>query len=395
MGYLSIDPPRSRDLVRLVVDLSSKVEAIRSLIFEAETLAEVSVDAMARLDEIDSTFLGLARAVTTATDRADAFRLTDWCRIADCRIANWWSPETTSTSPHASSPRLSAWPGTAWNEVHQQASHNSYAVDGGIAKLYEHGIRTFELDIHRGRPTEFFNKTHLIDAPWPLGSLLTVLDHLTDGGGAVDDWLVYHHSADTDSEYEYLRDGLRAIDALPGLDPITLFMDNKDGFGGPHTSVQLNEVLGDGLGTKLFKPQDLIDRAPGATDLHEAIEIAGWPTVDELEGRVIVVLTDHVDDYEIDGASAFVAATPTFTRDRFGLLRHVPDADVVFYNADASHVTPEQIIAIQAGGSLLRTYNGDRCPSSAMPSVEPNYTAVDHEFPQPMCPPHVATSVRC
>ena len=293
MGYLGIDIGRARDLAGLFVELGGRVAQIQSLITQAETLGEIPTGASVHLDEIDRTYVGLARAIDTAANRAEAFR-----------FPAWWRSEA-NVSSYSTPPRWDAASRTAWNDVHQQANHNSYDVDGGISELYQHGLRAFELDIHRGAPTDFLRA-----AQWPTGPFLTYLDHRSNGGGAADDWLVYHHSADTESEYRFLSHGLRAVAALQSSDPITVFVDNKDGFGGTHTPARLNELLAEELGATLFTPQDLLERAPGADSLRQAINVAGWPTTRELEGRVIVVLTEDVDGYRIEGASAFVSVEP-------------------------------------------------------------------------------------
>jgi hypothetical protein len=50
---------------------------------------------------------------------------------------------------HRVGPLWDASANSQWSEVHQTPSHNSYAVVGGVDTLFDQGLRTFELDIHR------------------------------------------------------------------------------------------------------------------------------------------------------------------------------------------------------------------------------------------------------
>jgi len=132
-----------------------------------------------------------------------------------------------------------------------------------------------------------------------------------------------------------------------------LFLDLKDDFAGTHNAAALDELLVDSLGDRLFVPQDLLDRAPGARSLHAAIDTAGWPTVDELEGRVLVVLTGKADGYLSPSPQAFLTADAAAGH----------DPDFAFFNAKASRVSSEDLDELLMAGSIVRTWGNHECPN--------------------------------
>lgn len=366
MSYLGIDVARAADLATALRQAGDRVGPIRRLVAEAETLAEVTAGIDGRLDEVETVFTTMAAAIRVATRTAAAFRLP--LHVAG-KVRGVVSP-----------PRWNAHPAMRWSDVFQESSHNSFVVDGGIGELFVAGVRSFELDIHRGAPTDFFSSV-----PWPFAPLAIYADHRSHGGGEPGDWQVYHHSGDTTSEYEYLSVGLAEIASLDSADPLTIFLDNKDPLGGVHSSTQLDRLLREQLGDRLFTPTDLMASARGAMTLTEAIEQAGWPTVDQLQGRVMVVLTDDVGGYDPIGGAAFVASKPRFVEGPTGRLQHLADPNVVIYNQAESNLSAEQLELIQSGGSLARTYFGERCEHPWSAESAPNFRAVDHSFPEAGC----------
>ncbi|MDR6289624.1 MULTISPECIES: Ca2+-dependent phosphoinositide-specific phospholipase C [Inquilinus] len=96
----------------------------------------------------------------------------------------------------------------------------------------------------------------------------------------------------------FLRDCLADIrawsDAHPGHLPITLQLDLKPGdlvFGGWDSSAKtaLDSTIAQELGAKVYQPEAL--RAfTGYASLREGVYRAGWPSIDALRGRVIVLM---------------------------------------------------------------------------------------------------------
>ena len=167
---------------------------------------------------------------------------------------------------------------------------------------------------------------------------------------------------------------------LDTSDPLTIFVDNKDQFGDAHTARQFDLVLDRQLGERLYAPAELLSRAPQARTLSEAVQLAGWPTVAELNGRVMVVLTDNLDGYNSMSSRAFIAPAPVLQGSTDDII-HMSDPDVVFYNANGHRVDSADIEAVQSGNSVIRTYFNPRCASATTePSLTaPNYRAVDVE----------------
>ncbi len=156
----------------------------------------------------------------------------------------------------------------------QKSVHNAYDRRESIhAQLAEHGFRSVELDIHESR----------------LGI-----------GAKARDWWVFHVDLPgfDDSSCDTLSECLGEIDAFrseaPQHDVLTLFIDLKDAFGREsHGPRELDALMRAAFPAgSLYEPRDLLARCPEAAGLREAVTgDCGWPTLGELRGRVLVVLT--------------------------------------------------------------------------------------------------------
>jgi hypothetical protein len=66
--------------------------------------------------------------------------------------------------------------------------------------------------------------------------------------------------------------------------------DHLDSAGGPHDLQKLEAAFGSILGdSPIFKPAEMLSRCSGASNLHQAVQRCGWPTVDELKGKFLIV----------------------------------------------------------------------------------------------------------
>lgn len=162
------------------------------------------------------------------------------------------------------------------NQIQIKGTHNSYHQQPLIAwhashkythlplteQLEKRGIRAFELDVHR--PTS----------------------------GA--DLQVYHIAAvDSKTSCSKFKDCLRELknwsDQHPQHVTIFVWIEIKDGTGGPkfadfnRVDEEIREVLGD----RLITPDDLQRRHE---TLQTAIQMDGWPTVEESRGKFIFML---------------------------------------------------------------------------------------------------------
>lgn len=373
MAYYGIDLERARDLATALRRVQADVGPIEQFIIDGELLADMPTGCGAELERIGTGAARSAGEIEVALTIVEGFRL-------------GLSPFAAPPASGHRGPSATRWDvdvdlDQRWNDVHQVASHNTYRVPGGIAALHHVGIRSFELDIHRGAPTGVLRHV----APW--SGVQTIAAIATDAvdhrGGIPGDWRVYHDSTNTASEYLHLRDGFDALASVQGTEPVTVFVDNKDRFGGGHTGEVFDELLEQSFGDRLFGPAELRARAPQAGTLREAVEHAGWPTVAELDGRVIVVLTDEIGGYDRRDGRAFVAPPASFV-DGVDGMRHLPEDDAIFYNADARRVGPAEFAAVHTTGSVIRTYFGPLCAGDAV-GPQPNYRAVDVLPRQPAC----------
>lgn len=173
------------------------------------------------------------------------------------------------------------------------ATHNAYWVDrqargdlfaSGVSErlldqLAFEGVRSLELDLHRdlAQPGEF---------------------------------RVYH-TVPGNSLCDSLRDCLGELRSFqwsaPRHDPITLVLELKElfaaNFTAEHRAEDLDRVLREELAGVLFAPADLLARCPGDATLAGCVARAGWPSQDDLRGRVLVALLGNWDEI---GAQATV-----------------------------------------------------------------------------------------
>lgn len=334
MPYLMINAQAAHAVASGLAGATSVVDDVRSQVLVAASLAQVEIAAIDVLVGLEDLLRSTGAQLLAATGAALSFEL----------------------------PAIAASPSTPWNHVEQLASHNSYAHPGAIDDLYARGVRTFELDVHRGDPTDF---APTIESP---GSWVgrVIADAVGHGGDRPDDWRIYHHSLDTTSGYSWFSEGLATIAALPATDPITVFVDNKDRFADGHSADAFDAALAAQLGSRLYRPQDLLARSPGAATLREAVDHAGWPTVADLQGRVMVVVTDEVAAYElrpITTQTAFVASPPTRS-----------NADnTIFFNVGGWRVTADAVEDLRRAGGVVRVFG------RTSELVSPNFRAVDFE----------------
>ena len=211
-----------------------------------------------------------------------------------------------------------------YNEVFRKATHNSYWVNASSATadtaaagpqqrildqaLFEH-TRGFELDIHYklGHPGEFD---------------------------------VYHTDNQDNSTCYSLEDCLelmRRIDyVLPNHDPINFIVEFKEIglplfgnlWGQDHHPEDLDRVLWERLGSRIYTPREFLERCPAGYSLRDCARDYGWPTVDELRGRYIV---NVIGNYRDNAASYnhYTDDAPITSRAAFPLrsvLDHNDDA---------------------------------------------------------------------
>lgn len=182
------------------------------------------------------------------------------------------APRELPALARASSPRL--------DEVAVLATHNSYWVDrhargdlfaSGVSQrltdqLAFNHVRSLELDIHR-------------------------------------DLRVYH-TVPGNSLCVTLRDCLAEVRAftwaVPDHHPLILILELKElfapNFTAEHRPEDLDETLRDELRAALYTPADLLARCPGDTTLSACVARAGWPSVAELRGRILVTLLGNWDE---------------------------------------------------------------------------------------------------
>jgi len=239
-----------------------------------------------------------------------------------------------------------------YGDVQQKSSHNSYQRDESILEQFANqNITSFELDIHNGDP----------------GLNLSGENYAENG-----DFYVYHDSSvnfgnmGSESRYPHLSNGLADIFNInyqnPNHDVITLHIDVKDvldsdvGLGPEDLDRRLRLQLGD----MLYTPDSLMS-ATGADTLAGAFNAnGGMPSLNELEGRVMIVLTgkpDELASYKgLENPVAFISQNPNFEDGNF-----VPDPNAVFYNIPIGDI--DQAEQILDDDYILRAYGANDAES--------------------------------
>ena len=215
-----------------------------------------------------------------------------------------------------------------YNDVRQKSVHNAFQRSEGIYdQVLYWRVRSLEVDIHSsGHPF----------AACP-----------------DDDWLVFHGWTDPLSNVltldEFLQICAGVQHTIPDHEVITLFVDIKDGFPASTSSdrswARFDALLDRHLGAALYRPADLLGRA-GAATLRDAVQGTGWPTLSELRGKFLVVLTGS------ETQLAHYIVSPDTAEDRSAFLSRgitAPgdigaDDDIVFFNMDNDHVALANVV---------------------------------------------------
>ncbi len=177
-------------------------------------------------------------------------------------------------------------PETRYNHVQQISTHNAYDIDSIKPSLWnqaEAGVRSFEFDIHKGKT--FPGIGNYPHSEWGVY-------HTTDWG----------HGGEHCSLLSLCLSQLREWhDSHPFHEVITVWLQIDDWETGGHKPVDLdNNRLARDLPGMIFRPQDILAKCPNTRTLTDAINRCGWPKLEELRGKFIVVLmgsNDNEEDY--------------------------------------------------------------------------------------------------
>lgn len=227
--------------------------------------------------------------------------------------------------------------GVRYNQVQQKSSHNSYErAEALIDQLTFHRVRSIELDIHNGKGRQ------------------DVRDN---------DWFVYHDRLDRKTTCNRLSDCLDELgafhDANPDHEVVTVFIDLKNDWQPGRMAENLDDQLTRPrhMGrSAILTPSDLrgLCTRPSNVDLLTAVTgDCAWPTLDQLRGKFIFVLTggtDRLDAYYPDGGDVAFIAPEVDDIDPAALR-----TDVIFYN----HKDPDADLAKKVfdAGLVLRLYD--------------------------------------
>ncbi len=234
-----------------------------------------------------------------------------------------------------------------YNDVYQKSAHNAYYhYEGLVDMLLYHRIRSVELDLH------------------PTGEGTWGIYHNT----SVEKW---HSSCTT------LKGCLSQLkvfhDAVPEHEVVTVWLDMKRNIFGKTAWVsgngpgELKSALYGAIGAEnIFTVENLIERGDMAFTAREALADAGWPSLKELRGKFMFVLTGYSDDlqaYMSNGAVAFAAPEISEAEE----MDNFPNA--VFFNFNGSNEATKDV---RARGFVSRTYKLISSESFWNSSIENN-----------------------
>lgn len=249
-----------------------------------------------------------------------------------------------------------------YQETFQPTCHNCYE----IAIAAKMGARTFKEVLDQVKNVE-------IDI-WDTKDAVT--------GGKDGEWYVRHgpgtlfqsgndnnctgNGQGTNNLGACLTDIKQWSDAHPGHDPITLFLDKKQGWSRASSKrrpINLDQLVESILGNKLYKPASL---KAGYQSLRDAARNRAWPAMSALAGKVIIALTgsslsEYVNDRR-DAAALFVAAATSNTNDINGTpsgFTNETAAYVVFNNIEATSSRDALGKNTRANNYVSRLWNGD------------------------------------
>lgn len=256
-----------------------------------------------------------------------------------------------------------------YQEVFQPTCHNCYE----IAVALEMGAKTFKevLDQVKNVEVDFWDTRDAVS------------------GGVPHEWYVRHNPGTlfqsgndnnctgngngTNNLGACLTDVKQWSDAHPGHDPITLFLDKKQGWSSVNEGrrpADLDSLVESRLGGALYKPASLQGSFP---TLREAAKKRSWPAMGGLAGKVIVVLTggelaNHnatLSEYVRDrqrSAALFVAADTDEKSDIDGVPNQFTSDTanyVVFYNIEDKDGRASLGKNTRANNYVSRLWNGD------------------------------------
>ena len=159
-------------------------------------------------------------------------------------------------------------------------------------------------------------------------------------------------------------------DNHPGHFPITIILDKKQGWSkssSRRTPTDLDAMLSTTLGDKIYTPNDLKQfgvaklrsrESPLASvatnsNLRVVVQFAGWPTAEELKGKIILILNaawnEDLEKYIRDTTSSTRKVFVGPATDARGDIKLRPSG---MSNSASAEVVVQNISSLQLGGSL-------------------------------------------
>ena len=260
-------------------------------------------------------------------------------------------------------------PQSKYQEIFQPTCHNCYEIKVAEAM----GAKTFKQVLDKVKNVE-------IDF-WDTKDAVT--------GGVKHEWYVRHSAGTlfqsgndnnctgngkgTNNLGACLSDIKQWSDAHPEHEVVTLFLDKKQAWSSVSEGrrpIDLDQLVESRLGDALYKPASVQSTYP---TLREAAKGRNWPSMDDLKGKVIVVLTggqleNHnktLSEYVADrggNAALFVAADTDEKSDITGVPNQFTSATsgyVVFYNIKAGSNRDELGKTTRANEYVSRLWSGE------------------------------------
>jgi len=239
------------------------------------------------------------------------------------------------------------------NSICAKSSHNTFQSKYSIEQLFKlFHIRSFEFDLHTTRGI------------------------YTQAGN----WFVYHNILDLASRYYLFTDVLYSLANLhqnhPDHEVITIFLDCNN-FSEENTPAQLDALIRFYLGSAIYTPANFKGEN---ISIHHQIKEGNYPTLEELRGKFIFILTKSTDIYTNNKTSSYsrlcFVADNIDTIEDLDSYQHTPFFNL-FYTNSLRKVLPSMGFMVRVWTINLRS-QFDRVLSSgchfiASDEIDPQY----------------------
>lgn len=252
-----------------------------------------------------------------------------------------------------------------------QSSPDTYSyIFEPLSTQLDQGVRSFELDLLAKEDNQFLCSHHAL---------------FDDSSHCLDFPLA-------------LQELKKWSDANPGHMPVTVLVELKDWLlplpsnqeFNSETMRALDQLLQDALGDSLYRPADMMDNH---TNLQEALDAEGWPTLSELRGKILFILHPNkiseeyiTSDSTMQSQSLFpmLESTPELLQSKTAGTELPWQKNAVIFMLNSPNSQFEEIKQWKEAGFMVRTRSDsypDFDPAVAQKAVDSGANIISTDRP--------------